>query len=347
MHPIGDDTATADPQGEFTEGDPQQAIPATDVRARWLNAVQRELIELLTRAGIAPDALQSDQVWAALQALFVLKAGDTVAGSLAAAQPLDIIGTGAGAANVCIMRLLEADGATRKGYVGEPAGADDIFLVADTPGANVNLWPGPGGEARVGSNTLWHAGNDGVGSGLDADLLQGQPLSALQQTPPAVAGYDTVGALQINNTLGAAEPIFTLHSITPSAAWSTMGRTGSGATYIWNTLDQVPVSAKALLLRTNVTSVISAPAVGLAVRTLTYGFCAPAAGSPLIGRAAKTQVRAELIAAAVGDRASDTTSGEITVPWDGDRFQVLADLNSTNANEVLTFATAQLVGWYL
>ena len=36
-------------------------------------------------------------------------------------------------------------------------------------------------SSKVSGNTVWHAGNDGSGSGLDADLLDGQPRFLLYQ----------------------------------------------------------------------------------------------------------------------------------------------------------------------
>ena len=38
----------------------------------------------------------------------------------------------------------------------------------------INLLPGASGQAKVNGNTIWHAGNDGASSGLDADTLDGQ-----------------------------------------------------------------------------------------------------------------------------------------------------------------------------
>lgn len=65
MHKIGDDTPTADGSGEFQEGP-----TPTDLRAAFLNTIQRELLELLAQASITPDQAQDDQVWQALLAKF-------------------------------------------------------------------------------------------------------------------------------------------------------------------------------------------------------------------------------------------------------------------------------------
>lgn len=57
------------------------------------------------------------------------------------------------------------------------AGTDIIALVA----GGVEQFRVDTSGPKVGSNVVWHAGNDGSGSGLDADLLDGVHLSALPQ----------------------------------------------------------------------------------------------------------------------------------------------------------------------
>jgi hypothetical protein len=48
-----------------------------------------------------------------------------------------------------------------------------------------------------GANTVWHAGNDGAGSGLDADLLDGQNLVNNAATANTVAGRDGSGDINV------------------------------------------------------------------------------------------------------------------------------------------------------
>ena len=50
MHRI--DTSTATPDHKFTEGDPTIPVAATTVSAPWLNAVQEELVAVITGAGL-------------------------------------------------------------------------------------------------------------------------------------------------------------------------------------------------------------------------------------------------------------------------------------------------------
>jgi hypothetical protein len=48
------------------------------------------------------------------------------------------------------------------------------------------------GALTYGGNTVWHAGNDGVGSGLDADLLDGFPHTAFANATFANTDYTTI-----------------------------------------------------------------------------------------------------------------------------------------------------------
>lgn len=65
MHRIDTPDATRD--GRFTEGDPSVPVPATTVSADWLNAVQEEVIAVMTEAGLAPAKNDNAQLLAALK----------------------------------------------------------------------------------------------------------------------------------------------------------------------------------------------------------------------------------------------------------------------------------------
>ncbi|MDL2266755.1 hypothetical protein LJC46_02050 [Desulfovibrio sp. OttesenSCG-928-G15] len=71
MHLIDGPGATE--QGRFTEGDPVIPIPATEVTADWLNAVQDELQAVLTAAGISPDKADNAQLVQAIKALIIAR----------------------------------------------------------------------------------------------------------------------------------------------------------------------------------------------------------------------------------------------------------------------------------
>lgn len=67
MHRI--DTATATPDHKFTEGDPAVPVAATTVSAEWLNAVQEELVAVITGAGLELKKSDNGQLWKAISQL--------------------------------------------------------------------------------------------------------------------------------------------------------------------------------------------------------------------------------------------------------------------------------------
>lgn len=56
--------------GYWTSGDPQTGVEATILDQDWFNAIQEELIYLVTRADITPAKSQFNQIYAALLAMF-------------------------------------------------------------------------------------------------------------------------------------------------------------------------------------------------------------------------------------------------------------------------------------
>lgn len=64
MHRI--DTSTATPDHKFTEGDPTIPVAATTVSAEWLNAVQEELVAVITGAGLELQKSDNGQLWQAI-----------------------------------------------------------------------------------------------------------------------------------------------------------------------------------------------------------------------------------------------------------------------------------------
>lgn len=97
------------------------------------------------------------------------------------------------------------------------AAAPGLVFAGDT--ATGFHHPAPGtvglsGALQVDGHPVWHAGNDGAGSGCDADLLDGQQGSYYQPAAPnlgALAGLDaTVGLVeQTGSTLFAKRPLGT------------------------------------------------------------------------------------------------------------------------------------------
>lgn len=86
MQRIGDSTNTANAAGEYTEGNPAAGVAATLIKAAWLNAIQRELINVLDGAGIRLDPTDDRQLIKAITELLSKKlslSGGQVSGQLA------------------------------------------------------------------------------------------------------------------------------------------------------------------------------------------------------------------------------------------------------------------------
>jgi hypothetical protein len=57
--------------GEFTNGSVANGVSPTNLDAGWFNTYQRELVAILTAAGVAPSSANDAQVIAALKSLFL------------------------------------------------------------------------------------------------------------------------------------------------------------------------------------------------------------------------------------------------------------------------------------
>ena len=69
MQKISDSTNTANPAGEFTEGNPAAGAPATLLKAPWLNTIQRELENLVRGSGQDLTPADDEQVLKAVKML--------------------------------------------------------------------------------------------------------------------------------------------------------------------------------------------------------------------------------------------------------------------------------------
>lgn len=67
MHRIDSSTATL--ESKFTSGNPSTATPATVITADWLNAVQEEIANVITGAGISLNKPTNTQLLEAIRAL--------------------------------------------------------------------------------------------------------------------------------------------------------------------------------------------------------------------------------------------------------------------------------------
>ena len=72
--------------------------------------------------------------------------------------------------------ILTKDGGYLRKLIGKTSDQIQIGQGGTSLISSINFLPGTGGNSavKINSNTVWNAGNDGSGSGLDADLLDGQ-----------------------------------------------------------------------------------------------------------------------------------------------------------------------------
>ncbi len=127
---------------------------------------------------------------------------------------------------------------------------DNVFAVRATGGVNFQTGTA---AMQVNGNTVWHAGNDGTGSTLDADLLDGQHASAFQVRVSGTCG--TGNAIRVVNADGTV----TCEAVGGSG-WSLTGNAGTtpGTNYVGTSDNQALElkvnAARALRLEPNATS---------------------------------------------------------------------------------------------
>lgn len=211
--------------GYPTAGNPQTGEMPTKPGPYWFHMMTEELVNVLTAAGITPDKATTDQLLTALQSLFVNVSGDVMTGNLTLPE------LRVGDANARVRRdgnfaMFENDvsfavisslspvhlttNAKRQGADWNridttlPAalcrvdGDGNLYSYYAAAGANPINWGSP--------RKIWAAGNDGAGSGLDADLLDGlQP--AVSDNANTIAQRDGAGALAVANATAAGHAV--------------------------------------------------------------------------------------------------------------------------------------------
>jgi hypothetical protein len=136
-------TAPGSIAGQYIDDDPPNEIQGTLLVAADRNAIQEELIHLITQAGLTPSAGTLTQVRQAVEAL-----RDAIA------------------ASTILTKLLTVD--------GSGSGLDTDLVRATTPGTRGLQYLAGANVAALAALILSDIKTvDGTGSGLDADLLQG------------------------------------------------------------------------------------------------------------------------------------------------------------------------------
>ena len=126
MHRI--DTSTATPDNKFTEGDPAVPVAATTVSAEWLNAVQEELVGVITGAGLELQKSDNGQLRQAIGQLIT----NAKPGLATKAKPgLVQVGGGLDVTAQGLLSVLTAS-VTQAGIVQLASGLSDSTTTAPT-----------------------------------------------------------------------------------------------------------------------------------------------------------------------------------------------------------------------
>ena len=179
--------------GLFTDGDPLTGVQSTILGAKWCNAVQGELANVVLGSGIALSDAADDQVLAALKRLFGVR------GIAAFSTPG--AGTWTVPANVTHVFLQMVGGGGGGGAGAAPgcgggggAGEGLFATLTVTPGATINYVIGAGGAGGVAGTAGGQAGN-GVASSFGALVAAFGNGGAGPGTPAGGQGGLTVSAL--------------------------------------------------------------------------------------------------------------------------------------------------------
>lgn len=124
----------------------------------------------------AGSGLDADLLDGLQASVFALRVGDTIGGTTIStvntAQALLIKG---GTANHVYLGLFANSSAqsNRSGFLGFGATGSTTLSIVNEMNGNILLSTGSPGALMFNSSIVWHQSNDGSGSGLDADLLDG------------------------------------------------------------------------------------------------------------------------------------------------------------------------------
>lgn len=152
------------------------AIGGLDVAAMWVELAKADASKKIDISHLPTSALDSK---------YVKKAGDTMTGKLKINSQLEILSDITDIA-ITLSRTVEENDAypdiamimkLNDKKIGYVSGDLKKGTVLGNYQSGKSLQISPTGYLIFGKQNVWHAGNDGSGSGLDADLLDGKHLS--------------------------------------------------------------------------------------------------------------------------------------------------------------------------
>jgi hypothetical protein len=189
--------------GFFTDGSPAGGVPATVVPAEWLNAVQQELLNALSAAGIIPSKTQFSQLAAAIP---LLAPGRLLGVRIFTASTTYVPTAGTKAIFVEVQGGGGAGGGTggaSSGFVavgggGAGGGYASSYLTSGFSGASIVVGAGAGSASGNGSaggtssfGAITATGGGGGGVGLATNTF---PFTQATPTPGVGSGGNRVNA---------------------------------------------------------------------------------------------------------------------------------------------------------
>lgn len=171
--------------GYFTEGSPSGGVPATVVDADWLNALQEEILYVITQAGITPTKGTNTQLAAAIATLVAPDASDTVKGKIEIATEAEILAAASALLAVTPGRMKRHPGVAKKLVRLVGRGTDGACTIRINHGGTARA-------ERIGTGcyrVLWSTS----GSGDDMPGVDYVPNITIQSLNSSAEGT-TVGA---------------------------------------------------------------------------------------------------------------------------------------------------------
>lgn len=252
MHRI--DTSTATPDHKFTEGDPTVPVAATTVSAEWLNAVQEELVAVITGAGLELEKSDNSQLWQAISQLITsakpglatkAKPGLVQVGgglNITAEGILSVLAASVTQAGIVQLTSVLSDSTTmaptckavkdaiesKLSAVNVPVGG--ILAFSGTFGGEGNRFPIPLGEDAP--DMHWCLCDGTTTNGLPVPDLRGRMiLGASDSVPAGSTGGSASHTHSLSGTVGETtltEAQMPAHDHAPQGATSYLLRDGSG-----------------------------------------------------------------------------------------------------------------------
>jgi hypothetical protein len=187
---------------------------------------------------------------------FVNKAGDTMTGRL-------IVPAGTSGGIAFPNNAFGGSGDTASITLQNPSGGENqelIIQVTNDASDIVHIKTPSNNGVKINNNTVWHAGNDGAGSGLDADLLDGYHASSFLLT----SGGTVSGQITLRAGTSSGKAVKSTDSYTNPAIASTSKYSKSGA---WVTWDYPDFSAAPIVIHRDDNN------LGTKVRNVTASSC--------------------------------------------------------------------------